>query len=156
VLVFVSHARRELMHVNVTASPTAAWVWHQLIAATPWGRQPRYLVRDRDAMYGPDFVPKAAALGIETLLTPVRAPRANAIAERLIGTLRREVLDHVIILNEPHLRTVVREFVRYYNDARPHRTLSLETPRPAVRPRAGPIRVRPVLGGLHHAYERAA
>jgi transposase InsO family protein len=156
VLVFVAHARRELVHLNVTASPTAAWVWRQLIEATPWGRAPRYLVRDRDAVYGRDFVPRARRLGIETLLTPVRAPRANAIAERLVGTLRRECLDHMIVLNEAHLRGVLGEFERYYNDARPHRTLALQTPRPAVRATAGTIRSRPVLGGLHHVYERAA
>jgi len=81
VLVFVSHARRELVHFNVTSCPTAAWVWHQLIAATPWERTPRYLVRDRDVVYGGDFVERSWGLGIETLLTPIRAPRANAIAE---------------------------------------------------------------------------
>ena len=156
VLVFVSHARRELVHLNVTASPTAAWVWRQLIAATPWGRTPRYLVRDRDAVYGRDFVRRARGLGIETVLSPIQAPRANAIAERLVGTLRRECLDHLIILNERHLRAVLTEFVRFYNAERPHRTLSLETPASLVRARAGPIRSRPVLGGLHHAYERAA
>jgi transposase InsO family protein len=156
VLLFVAHGRRELMHLNVTASPTAAWVWRQLIEATPWGRAPRYLVRDRDAVYGRDFVPRARGLGTETLLTPVRAPRANAIAERLVGTLRRECLDHLVVLNEAHLRSVMAEFMAYYNAERPHRTLALETPTPAVRGAAGPIRSRPVLGGLHHVYERAA
>ena len=77
-LVFIGHARRELVHVNVTASPTAAWVRRQLIEATPWGRVPRYLVRDRDAVYGRDFVERARGIGIETVLTPIRAPRANA------------------------------------------------------------------------------
>jgi putative transposase len=86
VLVVVSHARWELVHRNVTASPTAAWIWHQLVAATPWGRTPRYLIRDRDAFYGRDFVPRARGLGVETVLTPIRAPRANAVAERLVGT----------------------------------------------------------------------
>jgi transposase InsO family protein len=94
VVVFVGHARRELVHLNVTASPTAAWVWRQLIAATPWGGAPRDLVRDRDAAYEREFVRRARGLGIETLLTPVRAPRANAVAERLVGTLRRECVDH--------------------------------------------------------------
>jgi transposase InsO family protein len=144
------------VHLNVTASPTAAWVWRQLIAATPWGRVPRYLVRDRDAVYGRDFVRRARGLGIETLLTPVRAPRANAVAERLVGTLRRECLDHLVVVNEAHLRAILAEFVRYYNLERPHRTLHLETPVHLLRARAGPIRSRPVLGGLQHAYERAA
>jgi transposase InsO family protein len=91
VLVMISHARRKLVHLNVTATPTAAWVWRQLIEATPWGGQPRYLLRDRDAVYGADFARRARRIGIETVLTPVRAPRANAIAERLVGTLRRIV-----------------------------------------------------------------
>jgi transposase InsO family protein len=154
--VLVAHARRELVHLNVTANPTAAWIWRQLIQATPWGRVPRYLVRDRDGVYGREFVPRARGLGIETLLTPVRAPRANAVAERLVGTLRRELLDHVIAVNERHPRAVLGEFVRFYNRERPHRTLALETPVPAVRSATGSIRASPVLGGLHHAYERAA
>jgi transposase InsO family protein len=156
VLLFVSHGRRELVHLNVTTSPTAAWVWRQPIAATPWGRQPRYLLRDRDRVYGGDFAARARGLGIETLLTPVRAPRANAIAERVVRTLRHECLDHVLVVNEAHLRAVLTDFAAYYNRERPHRTLGLQTPEPSDRPRAGPIRARPVLGGLHHVYERAA
>jgi transposase InsO family protein len=156
VLLFVGHDRRELVHLNVTSSPTAAWVWRQLIEATPWGCTPRYLVRDRDAVYGREFVQRARRLGVETLLTPVRAPQANGIAERLVGTLRRECLDRLIILNEPHLRAVLTEFAVYYNRERPHRTLDLQTPEASDRPRAGPIRARPVLGGLHYRYERAA
>jgi transposase InsO family protein len=156
VLVFVAHARRELVHLNVTANPTAAWVWRQLIAATPWERAPRYLVRDRDAVYGRDFLSRTRRLGVETLLTPVRAPRANAVAERRVGTLRRECLDHIIVLNEAHLCGVLGEFQRYYNEARPHRTLALKTPTPTVCATAGNSRSRPVLGGLHHVYERVA
>jgi transposase InsO family protein len=140
----------------VTAHPTAAWVWRQLINATPWGRTPTYLVRDRDAVYDADFARKAAGLGIRTVLTPVRSPRANAIAERLVGTLRRECLDHLIVVNERHLRTILSAFVRYYNADRPHQTLRLDTPHPLDRPPVGSIRSRPVLGGLHHVYERAA
>jgi len=155
-LLFVSHARREVVHLNVTASPTAAWVWRQLIEATPWGRTPRYLVRDRDAVYGREFVPRARRLGVETLLTPSRAPKANGLAERLVGTLRREGLDRRIILTDAHLRAVLAEFAGYDNRERPHRALDLQTPEPSARPRAGPIRARPVLGGLHHVYARAA
>jgi hypothetical protein len=113
-------------------------------------------VRDRDAVYGRDFVQRARGLGIEALLTPVRAPRANAIAERLVGTLRRECLDRLIILNETHLGAILDECVRYYNRQRPHRTLALETPEATVRATTGPIRASPVLGGLHHVYERVA
>ena len=156
VLWFIAHDRRELLHVNVTAHPTAAWGWRQLVEATAWGRRPRFLVRDRDRVYGGDFVRRANRLGIETVLAPVRAPRANAVAERVIGTLRRECLDHLIILNEPHLRAVLAEYVRSYNRERPHRTLGLEPPQPVSRSPTGPIHVRPVLGGLHHSSERAA
>jgi putative transposase len=107
-------------------------------------------------VYGRDFVPRARGLGVETVLTPIRAPRANAVAERLVGTLRRECLDHLVIVNEAHLRAILTEFVGFHNEDRPHRALGLETPMPVVRSATGAIRARPVLGGLHHAYERAA
>ena len=140
----------------MTAHPAAAWIWRQLVEATAWGRRPRFLLRDRDAVFGGDFAERAKALGVEPLLTPVRAPRANAVAERVIGTLRRECLDHLVVLNEAHLRTVLAEFTRFYNRDRPHRALHLQTPRSAAVTTAGPIRARPVLGGLRHVYERAA
>jgi transposase InsO family protein len=156
VLVFIAHGRRELVHVNVTAHPTAAWVWRQLIEATPWALKPRHLRHDRDGVYGRDFPQRARRIGIDAIATPVYAPKANAIAERVIGTLRRECLDHVIILDEQHLASVVREFVAYYNQERPHRTLGLQTPLSRVRPTTGSVRSRPVLNGLHHVYARAA
>jgi transposase InsO family protein len=156
VLVFIAHGRRELVHVNVTANPTAAWVWRQLIQATPWGTKPRHLLHDRDAVYGRDFRQRARRIGIDAIATPVASPRANAIVERFIGTLRRECLDQLIILDEQHLRSVLAEFVEYYNLERPHRTLRLETPLPVSRPVEGTVQSRPVLGGLHHVYQRAA
>lgn len=160
VFLFVSHCRRQLIHMNVTAHPVEAWVWRQLIEATPWCKQPKFLIRDRDCCYGGSFGTRAARLGIETILTPVRAPKANAVAERLVGTLRRECLDHVIVINERHLRSVLREYMAHYNDARPHRTLGLVTPTgppPRVaRPQTGRVIARPVLGGLHHEYEWTA
>jgi putative transposase len=158
VLFFITHGRRELVHLAVTAHPTAAWVWHQMIEATPWGRRPKYLVGDRDRVYGRDFVSRAKAVGIDTLLTPFRAPKANAIAERAVRTLRNECLDHVLILNERHLRTVLNEYAAYYNAERPHRSLALEPPLPAARGPAtgGEVKARAVLGGLHHVYQRVA
>ncbi len=96
----ISHDRRRILHWNVTTHPTKIWVWHQIIAATPWGVRPRFLIRDRDGACGRDFAQKAARLGITTILTPVRAPQANAIAGRVIGTIRRECLGYVIVLNE--------------------------------------------------------
>ena len=140
----------------MTAHPAAAWVWRHLVEATPWGHRPRFLIRDRDRAYGGEFRQRATRLGIETLLTPVRAPRANAVAERAVRTCRNDCLDHLIVLNERHLRAVLREFVAYYTSERPQRTLGLEPPRRVTRPASGPIRARPVLGGLHHVYERVA
>ncbi len=157
VFVVISHERRRIEHWNVTAHPTAPWVWLQVVEATPWSRMPRFWIRDRDPSYGRDFVAKAARIGITTVLTPVRAPQANAIGERVIGTLRRECLDHVIVRNERHLRRVLNEYVRFYNDDRPHQSLGLEPPnRSRPVPNAGQIIAEPVLGGLHHVYRRAA
>jgi len=156
VFFFIRHARRELMHFNVTASPTAAWIWQQVINATPWGRQPRYLIHDRDAVYGKEFKGKLARIGVASMRTPIRAPRANSVAERLVRTLRQEVLDHVIVLNEWHLHALLSEFAVYYNHERPHRSQRMATP--VVRPRrsTGAVTERRVLGGLHHVYARAA
>lgn len=103
-----------------------------------------------------DFVQRARRAGIETVLAPIRAPRANAIAERLVGALRRESLDHVIVLDEAHLRSVLAEYAAFYNAARPHRAVELGTPIRRIRPASGPIRASPVLGGMHHTYERVA
>jgi transposase InsO family protein len=159
VLFFITHDRRELVHCRVTAHPTAAWVWRQLIEATAWGHQPAYLLRDRDAVYGRDFPRPAQAQGIHTVLTPFRAPRANAIAERVIRTLRAECLDYMLVLNERHLEHVLQEYLAHYNTERPHRSLGPTPPLPTARGPSGPTRrvvARPVLGGLHHVYTRAA
>jgi transposase InsO family protein len=158
VLILIAHGRRELVHLAVTAHPTAAWVWQQLLEATPWNRKPAYLIRDRDRVYGGDFVPRAKAVGIQTLLTPFRAPKANAVAERVVRTLRNECLDHALVLNERRLRTVLAEYMAYYNADRPHRSLALAPPLPMARSPAahGEVWSRPLLGGLHLVYRRAA
>jgi len=159
VFFFVAHDRRTVMHVNFTAHPTATWVWRQLINATPWNTGPRYLIRDRDRSYGGDFVARARRIGIRTVLTPIATPQASAVAERLVRTFRRECLDHIVVINERHLRHVLHEFVRQYNAARPHQTLELDVPEPGIDPPAelhGPILSRPALGGLTHEYERRA
>ncbi len=155
VLFFINHERRELVHFNVTPSPTAAWVWRQLLEATPWGRQPRYLIHDRDAVYGADFWHPSQNPGDRERPDPAPGPNA-AIAERVVRTIRTECLDHLIVINEQHLRAVLAEFARYYNRDRPHRSLSLQSPLPSPVQGHGPIRSRPVLGGLHHVYTRAA
>jgi putative transposase len=159
VFFLIAHERRSVVHVNVTAHPTATWVWQQLINATPWGTGPRFLIRDRDRAYGGDFVSRARRIGIRTVLTPIATPQANAVAERLVGTFRRECLDHIIVVNERHLRQVLRQFLRHYNAARPHQALELDVPEPATGPAVeprGPVISRPVLGGLTHEYERKA
>ena len=140
VFVFIAHRRRELVHLNVTANPTSAWVWRQVSEATPWGQKPRHLLRDCDALYGRDFRLRARRIGIDAVATPVASPRANAVIERCIGTLRRECLDHLVVLDEQHLRSVLAEFVQYYNRERPHRTLCLETPVQVLRAIEGPVR----------------
>jgi putative transposase len=156
VIFFISHGSRQLVHFEVTAHPTAAWVWRQLIEATPWDRKPRYLIHDRDRVWGADFGQRASGLAIKSLRTPIQAPRANSIAERWVRTARQECLDHLIPISERHLRRVLAEFVDYYNHDRPHRSLGLQAPFPSQAASQGGIVVRSVLGGLHHVYERAA
>jgi transposase InsO family protein len=132
VLFFIRHGRRQLVHFEVTAHPTAAWVWRQLIEATPWNHRPRDVIHDRDRVWGADFGGRSSELGIKSLRTPVQAPRANSIAERWVRTIRRECLDHVIPLSELHLCRILAEFVDYYNHDRPHRSLALEPPSPTL------------------------
>jgi putative transposase len=158
-LVLITHGRRRVIHANVTRHPTARWIWRQVVEATPWAAQPRYLIRDHDRSYGKDFIQHAARIGITTIVTPIRAPNANAVAERVIGTLRRECLDHMIVLNERHLLRLLREYVEHYNRKRPHRSLALDSPdgrAPQPIPQSGRVVSRSVLGGLHHEYEWAA
>jgi transposase InsO family protein len=156
VFFFIRHERRELIQCKVTPSPTAAWIWRQTIEATAWGRQPQHLIRDRDNSYGADFGSKLASVGIEDHKTPYWAPLANSVAERVVRTFRQEGLDRVIVLNERHLLTLLTEFLRYYNRDRPHRALDLQTP-VSSRPKPhGVVVSRAILGGLHHAYGRAA
>ena len=158
VFLVIGHERRQIEHWNVTRHPSAQWVWRQIIAATPWGQQPLYLIRDRDARFGGDFNLRLRRLGIVPIVTPFRAPQANAIAECVIGTIRRECLDHVIVLSERHLRRVLAEYVDYYNAVRPHQSLSAQPPEGprVVFDRSGPVIGRPILGGLHHEYRREA
>ena len=159
VFVVIDHGWRRIRHWNVTEHPIAPWIWRQMIEAPACGEQPGFLIRDRDRSYGGDFIARARRIGIETILTPVRAPNANAIAERVIGTLRRECLDHVIAVNERHLRRVLGEYVQHYNAMRPHRSLALDSPegrKPVQRMPSQRVDSKPVLGGLHHEYRWAA
>ncbi len=152
---------RRVVHMGVTRHPTDAWVAQQLREATPFGQQPKYLVRDNDSKYGQAFTRVAEARGIEVLRTAYRAPQENAACERFLGSVRRECLDHLLVLGEAHLRRILQEYGRYFNAERPHQGLQQRLPDRAggalPEPQVGGrVRAVPVLGGLHHAYRRAA
>jgi putative transposase len=152
-------ATRRVVHIGATRHPTDAWVAQQLREATLYDQHPRYLIRDNDGKFGAAFARVAAASGIEILRTPYRAPRANATCERFLGSVRRECLDHLLVLGERHLARLLREYAAYFNRARPHQGLGQELPEPPTqedRSCDGPICVVPILGGLHHTYQRAA
>jgi putative transposase len=154
------HSRR-VVHVGVTRFPTDTWVAQQLREATAFGAQPKYLIRDNDGKYGIQFSKVAAVTGIEQVKTAIAAPKMNAVAERFIGSVRRECLDHVLILTESHLCRIVSEYVDYFNVARPHQALAQSPPclnadPPFVSFKDGKIRAYPVLSGLHHDYQRIA
>jgi putative transposase len=154
----VEHACRRVVQVGVTRAPSDAWVAQQVRNATPNGEGPRFLLRDRDSKFGKLFDRAAAGAGIRVVRTPVRAPRASAICERFLGSVRRECLDHVLVLGDRHLERVLAEYVRYFNAERPHQGLAQQIPTGAARPANinGRVVETPVLGGLHHAYRRAA
>tara|TARA_R110000868_G_scaffold177713_5_gene416756 strand:- start:1740 stop:2759 length:1020 start_codon:yes stop_codon:yes gene_type:complete len=146
--------RRELVWVNATYHPTAEWIARQITEAFPWERTPRYLLRDQDASYGAAFKKRIDAMGIRDRPVAPRSPWQNGYVERVIGSIQRECLDHIIILGESHLRRVLQAYAQYYNTARTH--LSLEKDAPLIRAvnRVGEVTARPHLGGLHHEYVR--
>jgi transposase InsO family protein len=154
--VFIELATRKVMLAATTRCPSQAWVTQPLRNATPSGVAPRFLIRDRDDKFGAAFDALACATGVRMVRTAVRAPNMNAICERFLGSLRRECLDHLLVLDDGHFHRVVAEYVRYYNAARPHQGIHQHTPVPAERPAEGRIVALPVLGGLHHKYQRAA
>jgi hypothetical protein len=158
VFVVLAHDRRRVVHVNVTDAPTAQWTAQQLAEAFPWDTAPRYLLRDRDAVYGAVFSCRVNALGIHEVTIAPRAPWQNPYVERLIGTLRRECLDHVVVLNDTHLRHVLHAYLAYYHGARTHLTLDKNAPEPrrVEPPDLGQIVATPMVGGLHHRYSRRA
>jgi putative transposase len=158
VLVVLAHARRKVIHCNVTENPTAQWTAQQIIEAFPWDSAPKYLLRDRDAIYGNAFRQRVLGMGIEQVLSAPRSPWQNPFVERLIGTLRRDCLDHVIVLNERHLRWILARYLDYYHRWRTHLSLGMDAPSPrAVHPPdRGRVVEFPELGGLHHHYERVA
>jgi len=148
-------ATRRVVHMAVTRHPTDAWVAQQLREATPFGHHPPYLIRDNDTKFGPAFARVAEDSGSAILRTADRAPKMNAVCERVLGSVRRECLDHLLILGEAHLRRALRAYVTYFNGARPHQGIDQQVPE-GVPGSSGPIVATPVLGGLHHAYQRVA
>src|SRR5919106_1452158 len=158
VLVVLAHHRRRVVHFNVTENPTAHWTAQQVIDAFPDDSAPSYLLRDRDQVYGRQFRHRVKSLRIEEVLTAPHSPWQNPFAERLIGSIRRECLNHVLVLGESHLRRILARYFRYYHGARTHLTLDKDAPdgRPVELPEAGRIVEIPEVGGLHHRYVRQA
>jgi len=158
VFLLLDNTRRTIRHFNVTYSPSATWTGQQMVEACFEIEPPRYLIRDRDGIYGERFNRRVAALGIGQVLIARRSPWQNPYVERVIGSIRRECLDHVIILNEQHLRRVLQDYLDYYHRSRTHLGLEKDcpVPRPVESPGAGDIQVEPILGGLHHRYSRRA
>jgi putative transposase len=158
VFVVLAHERRRVLHINVTDTPTAQWTAQQLVEACPWENAPRYVLRDRDTVYGVAFSSRVQSMGIHEVKTAPRSPWQNPYVERLIGTLRRECLDHVVVLNETHLRRLLSEYLIYYHGARTHLSLDKDAPepRPVERHDEGRIVEIPMVGGLHHRYGRRA
>ncbi len=156
VLLILVHPRRRVVHVNVTEHPTAQRTAQQIVDAFPWDDAPRYLLRDRDSVYGATFRQRIRNMGIEDIMTAPRSPWQNPYVERLIGSIRRECLDHVVVLHERHLRHVLRSYMAYYHYWRTHRSLDMDppVPRPVQPPELGPVWEVPEVGGVHHHYAR--
>ncbi len=156
--VVLCHDRRKVVHFNVTEHPTAAWTAQQIVEAFPWDEAPKYLIRDRDSIYGEEFTKRIKSMGIEEVRTAFRSPWQSPYVERLIGSIRRECLDHVIVFNEAHLMRILKDYFTYYHESRAH--LSLErnapTPRDIESSEQGDVISIAQVGGLHHRYARAA
>ena len=158
VFIVLRHARRRIVHFNVTEHPSAEWTAQQMVDAFPWDTAPRYLVRDRDQTYGAYFDSRVDSLGMEQVLTAPRSPWQNPLVDRMIGSIRRECLDHVIVLDERHLKRILRKYVDYYHSCRTHLSLEKDAPEPrrVELPAMGKVSAIPKVGGLHHYYTRRA
>lgn len=158
VLIVLHHDRRRIVHFGVTAHPTATWIKQQMTEAFPWDTVPRYMIRDRDGVYGLEVRARIKAMGIDEVLTAPRSPWQNPYVERVIGSIRRECLDHVIVLSERHLRRVLHSYLDYYHESRTHLSLNKDSPvpRPIQPAETGKVIAFPQVGGLHHRYERLA
>jgi len=158
VFLVLAHGRRRILHFAVTSHPTGEWTAHQLREAFPWESAPRYLLRDRDGIFGTEFVDQVKAMGIKQVLSAPRSPWQRGYVERVIGTIRRECLDHMIVFNEAALYRHMTSFLAYYHESRTHLSLGKDTPEARVvqPPERGTIIAIPQVGGLHHRYERRA
>src|SRR5262249_36982461 len=156
-LFFIVHlGSRRIVHIAATRNPSRDWTAQQIRNATMDGAAPRFLIRDRDDKYGPTFDRAAEGLGVRVIKTAVRAPNMNAVAERFVGSLRREMLDHVLVVDEEQLTRIGREYATFFNQARPHQGIGQRVPDGTPTPHAnGHIIASPVLGGLHHEYRKA-
>jgi putative transposase len=157
-VIVLGYDRRKIIHFVVTAHPTQDWLARQMTEAFPWDIAPRYLLRDRDTSYGRSFRDRVEAMGINEVVTTPRSPWQNAYVERIIGSIRRECLDHIVIFDERHLRRILSSYVQYYHRTRTHLSLAKDWPqtRPISQPTGGKIIAFPEVGGLHHRYERRA
>ena len=153
-IVIVRLDRRDLVWINVTTNPTAEWIARQITEAFPCDDAPQYLIRDRDRIYGAIVTCRLRAMGIPDRPTAPDSPWQNGFAERLIGSIRRECVDHFVVLGEAHLRRILRSYARYYNEIRTHRSLDKDAPVSRPVHRSGMISSRAILGGLHHHYAR--
>ena len=158
VFVVLSHERRRVVHFGVTEHPTEEWTMQQMREAFPWAEAPRYVLRDRDAIYGRDFADITRDMGLEEVLTAPRSPWQNPFVERLVGSIRRECLDQVIVWNERSLRRTLQRYFAYYQRSRTHLALAKDTPEPRTvePPEKGRVVAIPQVGGLHHRYQRCA
>src|SRR5665647_2927527 len=150
--VIVRLDRRDLVWINVTSHPTAEWIARQIAEAFPWNEAPHYLIRDRDRIYGAVVTRRLRSMGIRDKPTAPASPWQNGFAEWLIGSIRRECVDHIIVLGEAHLRRILRSYARYYNRVRTHRSLDKDAPVTRQIQRIGSIKSHAILGGLHHHY----
>jgi transposase InsO family protein len=150
----LGHRRRQLLWIAVTRNPTAEWLARQITEAFPWDSAPKYLVRDNDRAFGAAFKARVRAMGIRDRPTSFRSPWQNGYVERLIGSIRYECLDHLMVFNAEHLRRILAKYATYYNEARTHVSLGKDTPCTRPIERLGDIVAYPILGGLHHRYAR--
>jgi putative transposase len=156
VFIVLTHDRRRVVHFNVTAHPTAEWTALQMLEAFPFDTAPRYLLRDRDRIYGQEFRNQVAVMNIKEVLSAPRSPWQRAYVERVIGSIRRECLDHVIVLSEESLRRTLRSYFSYYHRSRLHLSLERDSPESRSVQSIGRIVAFPQVGGLHHRYDRVA